>query len=435
MPIARMPLALGIGIGLLLCAGPPPAGAQGPGDGADRVDPLSWGAGAFAVRLEDPAPAATIRVAIDGSPRTLGVGVPRREPLPQRFVVELPAPTTFEAFGVPVIDEFGPQRGRHVRTVQVEGSSDGPDSGFAPLATLVIEMDRDAPQLFPVTDTRTVRWVRVTLVDRLIEAPADFDPHTFSELLGYGTQEEIVVPDERFTGRWRIRRTGINDIPGTNTIALVQEGEAIRGCQILGGQYGSITGSIVDGLAQLMADQEGAPAPTPMLVTVTSEGDLVGARFSSGFSEIWATSDPTAETPCREPAAGDPIAEALRAGEVAVIHGINFDVDSDVLRPDAAPALERVLGGLHAVGELSVVIEGHTDWDGTEEHNLDLSQRRAEAVVVWLVERGIPGDRLRPEGLGEAQPIADNESSAGRALNRRVEVRPQERIRRQHPLE
>jgi OOP family OmpA-OmpF porin len=120
----------------------------------------------------------------------------------------------------------------------------------------------------------------------------------------------------------------------------------------------------------------------------------------------------------------DPIAEALLAGDAAVIHGINFDVDSDVLRPDATPALERVLAALQGTGELAVTIEGHTDWDGTNEHNLDLSQRRAAAVVSWLVERGIPATRLRPVGVGESRPMADNDTSAGRALNRRVEVHP-----------
>ena len=419
--VRSLPLCL---LASAFAAGPAVAQATSQADG--RVDLLSWGAGAFAVRLDPPAPNATVRVAIDGDLRTLGIGIPRREPLPQRFVVELPALTTFDTFVIPEIDEFGPQRGRHVRTVEIEGSLEGPESGFSALATLTVEMDRNGPQSFPVPESRPVRWVRVTLVDRLLEAPADFDPHTFAELIGLGTQEEIVVPHDRFTGRWRLRRTGINDVPGTNTVELIQEGTSIRGCQILGGQQARITGAVVDGLAQLVADAEGAPAPAPMLVTVTAEGDLVGARFVSGFSEIWASPDADAETVCTEtPEVEDPIAGALLSGDAAVIHGINFDVDSDVLRSDATPALERVLAALQSVGDLSVVIEGHTDSDGSDEHNLDLSQRRAEAVVAWLVERGITDSRLRPVGLGEAQPIADNDTSAGRALNRRVEVRPE----------
>jgi len=390
----------------------------------ENTDLLSWGAGAFAVRLEAPGTNETIRIAIDGSSRTLGIGIPRREPLPHRFVVELPAPTTFDTFAVPVINEFGPARGRHVRTIEIEGSTEGPEAGFTPLATLTVQLDQTEPQLFPVATPRAVRWLRVRLVDRLLPPPADFDETVFSELIGYGTQEPIAAPDDKFTGRWRLRRTGINDVPGTNVIELVQEGTSIRGCEIAGGRQAEIRGTVVDGLAQLLVTPEGGSV-TPVLANVTVAGELVGARFTAGYSDFWATADASGTLVCTAaPEPADPIAEALEAGEVAILHGINFDVDSDVLRPDATPALERLLVALQATGDLAVRIAGHTDWDGSEEHNLDLSQRRAEAVVGWLVERGIAPNRLRSEGHGEGQPIADNESSAGRALNRRVEVSP-----------
>ncbi|MEX1256659.1 MAG: OmpA family protein [Gemmatimonadota bacterium] len=404
------------------------------GGSQGRTDLLSWGTGAFAVRLEAPGTNETIRNAIDGSTRTLGIGIPRREPLPHRFVIELPALTTFDTFAIPVINEFGPARGRHVRTIEIEGSVEGPEGGFTPLATLTVQLDQTEPQQFPVSEPRPVRWLRVRLVDRLLPPPADFDETVFSELIGYGTQEPIADADDKFTGRWRLRRTGINDVPGTNVIELIQEGSSIRGCEIAGGRQAEVTGSIVNGLAQLLFAPEGGRL-TPVLASVTEAGELVGARFTAGFSDFWASPDPGAALQCMEaPEATDPIAEALEAGEVAIIHGINFDVDSDVLRPDATPALERVLAALQATGTLAVTIAGHTDWDGTDEHNLDLSQRRAEAVIAWLVERGVADAwlvergvadaRLRPVGRGEGQPIADNESSAGRALNRRVEVSP-----------
>ncbi len=71
-----------------------------------------------------------------------------------------------------------------------------------------------------------------------------------------------------------------------------------------------------------------------------------------------------------------------------------------------------------------MVIEGHTDADGEEAHNLDGSQRRAAAVVVWPPKRGVDPARLTPVGKGEAEPVADSEPSAGKALNRRVAVGP-----------
>ena len=71
---------------------------------------------------------------------------------------------------------------------------------------------------------------------------------------------------------------------------------------------------------------------------------------------------------------------------------------------------------------LAAAIAGHTDADGSDSHNQDLSERRAKSVVAWLVAHGIEASRLTPVGRGESEPIADNDTSAGRALNRRVEV-------------
>ena len=68
-----------------------------------------------------------------------------------------------------------------------------------------------------------------------------------------------------------------------------------------------------------------------------------------------------------------------------------------------------------------VRVEGHTDSRGKDSYNLDLSQRRAEAVSTYLQGRGIDSDRLVAEGFGETQPIADNDTKSGRSENRRVE--------------
>jgi OOP family OmpA-OmpF porin len=72
---------------------------------------------------------------------------------------------------------------------------------------------------------------------------------------------------------------------------------------------------------------------------------------------------------------------------------------------------------------MKVDIEGHTDWVGADAYNLRLSQRRAQAVVNWLVAHGISRDRMRAVGKGEREPIATNTTAAGRQLNRRTEVR------------
>lgn len=69
-----------------------------------------------------------------------------------------------------------------------------------------------------------------------------------------------------------------------------------------------------------------------------------------------------------------------------------------------------------------IVVEGHTDSQGSDSSNQALSERRAQAVVSFLVSRGVSAEQIRAQGLGESRPIADNNSPEGRANNRRVEI-------------
>ncbi|HJS80447.1 MAG TPA: OmpA family protein [Vitreimonas sp.] len=105
------------------------------------------------------------------------------------------------------------------------------------------------------------------------------------------------------------------------------------------------------------------------------------------------------------------------------IENVLFDFDRANLRPEADAILAPVLEMLQRDPTLSVDIEGHADWMGSDAYNIRLSQRRAQAVVDWLVARGIARERLHAIGKGEREPIASNETAEGRQLNRRVEVR------------
>lgn len=77
-----------------------------------------------------------------------------------------------------------------------------------------------------------------------------------------------------------------------------------------------------------------------------------------------------------------------------------------------------------------VIAVGHTDSMGSEAHNQRLSLRRAEAVNAYLVNQGVPVDRIRTEGRGESQPMASNDTAQGRSQNRRVEITVVEQPRR-----
>lgn len=100
-----------------------------------------------------------------------------------------------------------------------------------------------------------------------------------------------------------------------------------------------------------------------------------------------------------------------------------FDFDKADVRSDAAQALAHLATLIRAYPSGSATLEGHTDSKGDDAYNQRLSERRAESVERWLVEReGIDAARLNPRGWGERKPVASNDDDAGRQRNRRVEV-------------
>jgi outer membrane protein OmpA-like peptidoglycan-associated protein len=391
-----------------------------------RRNLLSWAEGAFAIRAPSPARSEAAKVALDGRLQTTPIGIPRQAPLPHEILVELPALTTFESFGVPEIGEFGAMKGKHVKTVEIEASAEGPGAGFSPLVRFEVEAGKKAAQQWPVSKPRPSRWLKIRFLDRLTPQANDTDSVYFSELIGYGTREPLKPAPGAFTGIWKLRR-GWENSP--NLIELHQHGNQITGCQVVGGQTGIISGAVDEGLARLVTTttQGGRKVSTPSLALVTGNRELHGvSSLPAGLSPFSGTpAQAGTTTPCSQaPEPPNPVSAALEAGLTAILYGIHFDVDSDVLRSDARPALEQIFAALEKHAAISVIVEGHTDSDGGDAHNLDLSRRRAQSVVAWLTERKIAPARLTPRGKGESEPIANNDSCVGRALNRRVEVEP-----------
>ena len=107
-----------------------------------------------------------------------------------------------------------------------------------------------------------------------------------------------------------------------------------------------------------------------------------------------------------------------------MLDGVNFDNDSARLRPESITILDNAAATLKEWGEVKVEVAGYTDAASSIAYNLTLSQRRAEAVSAYLIKHGIAAERLTARGYGEAQPVADNKTAAGRAKNRRVELIP-----------
>jgi outer membrane protein OmpA-like peptidoglycan-associated protein len=104
------------------------------------------------------------------------------------------------------------------------------------------------------------------------------------------------------------------------------------------------------------------------------------------------------------------------------VYGINFDVNSAVIRDESKPTLDKIAAMLKADAGMKLTIEGHTDSTGTAEQNQLLSQRRAESVKAYLVAAGISAGRLAAAGFGASKPVASNSTDMGKAQNRRVEL-------------
>ena len=117
-------------------------------------------------------------------------------------------------------------------------------------------------------------------------------------------------------------------------------------------------------------------------------------------------------------------ANVLRKGNTVIVRmlDLTFDSGSAALKPDHETSLRLLIRAIDEFPGSNVVIEGHTDSFGSDATNLDLSQRRADAVENFLRNNGIQATRLTALGYGESQPVANNESAEGRRRNRRIDA-------------
>jgi len=158
--------------------------------------------------------------------------------------------------------------------------------------------------------------------------------------------------------------------------------------------------------------------PAGLVVTTGSHPD-----YLTGSEQKDLTAGEVIDITLRLERVKDDLAERLENEGKVDLYGIYFDTDKATLKAESEGTLQQVLALLQGKPELRIAIAGHTDSQASDAYNLDLSKRRAQAVVKWLTDKGIAATRLEAQGFGETQPVADNDSAAGRALNRRVEIR------------
>ncbi|MEM8877960.1 MAG: OmpA family protein [Pseudomonadota bacterium] len=180
------------------------------------------------------------------------------------------------------------------------------------------------------------------------------------------------------------------------------------------------------GLTALQNLSAGSVALLDRKMTVRGVADNASVRdrvvelLTSGLPEGYESiADIRVQNAGPAPVAADECQSLLN--EILSGNIIRFEVNSADLREESFTVLDRLLETAERCPESRIEIAGHTDADGSDEYNRRLSQSRAEAVRRYLVDGGVGGDRLTARGYGEAEPIASNDTDAGKARNRRIE--------------
>jgi outer membrane protein OmpA-like peptidoglycan-associated protein len=187
------------------------------------------------------------------------------------------------------------------------------------------------------------------------------------------------------TGEKKISRTAIGGVGGSVLGGL------------LGGVIGGKTGRIIGAVG-------GAAA-----------GGYVGYKMDEQIKEL------------KETTAGSGVdVTEVDGGEAILVNlpdGVTFDVGSAVIQPNFRTTLDSVGNNLVQYPNSIIDVYGHTDSTGSDAFNQRLSEQRAQSVTNYMVSRGVASTRIRWQGYGETQPIADNGTDFGRARNRRVEIK------------
>ena len=166
-----------------------------------------------------------------------------------------------------------------------------------------------------------------------------------------------------------------------------------------------------------------APAATQCGVQVVA---LNGApRTDCGGADSDHDGVPDSLDKCPGTAEGLPVSADGCPASPLSLTGVNFENDSATLTAASTPILDRAAGALNALPNDNAEIAGYTDANGQPAYNLDLSKQRAEAVRQYLIKKGVDAARLTANGYGETNPVASNETNAGREANRRVEIKLQ----------
>ena len=337
---------------------------------------------------------------------------------PFEFVLSLPERSRFARFEFDTASTEAPERS--AKDIEVAVSDQSALAGFAKVLAVTLAPGADGQSFNVPSGTEAAgRWVRITI-------RSNYGDDKYWELMGVrGLGVQLTsTPPPNVSGTYDGGKYG--------RFHLSQAGAQLTGCY----EYdeGLVQGGLESSLMRLSwSESKGTKHGPAVMVAARNEQGFIGwwrSEGDSGWTADWnlrKLSNEVGSCPHWRPTGGGARPGGMMSDILAQqgrirLYGINFDTDSDRLRPDATPALDQLAAALKANAAWRVTVEGHTDSTSTPAHNMDLSERRASAVKARLVQAGIAAERLRAAGFGQDKPVAANDTALGRSENRRVEI-------------
>jgi outer membrane protein OmpA-like peptidoglycan-associated protein len=342
-----------------------------------------------------------------------GWATPNEVVTPQTFVIALPERTLLQRLEFDTGNVDGDGRG--AKDVVVEVSDTSAETGFTLIAAVALA-DKADRQSFPVASETPGRWVRLTVRNN------------------HGAADYIELLDFRGYGK-QLTQTPFANASGTyetdyGRFHLKHEGTSVTGCYEYDG--GLLTGGLEGRVMKFTWRENGGPDDQgPALMVFSADGKSMrgiwGTKGSDRMTGTWDGTKVSSEVGSCPHWSSEGGVEKRMKDELAEfgrtrVYGINFDTDSDVIREESKPTLDKIVAVMNAEPTWSLSVEGHTDSSGGDAYNQELSQKRAESVKRYLVNAGIADKRLKAAGFGVSKPVADNGTAGGRAQNRRVEL-------------
>lgn len=182
----------------------------------------------------------------------------------------------------------------------------------------------------------------------------------------------------------------------------------------MGAAIGAVAGGLIG--AATAGGNKGKSAAT---------GAAIGAALGAGGGYLWSQNMQKQRAEMEQATAGTGIGISQTTDnqlKVDIPADVSFDVGRYAIKPNMRPVLDRLASTLNQHPVTTVTIIGHTDSTGSDAVNDPLSVNRAASTRDYLVQRGVSAQRIAVDGQGSRQPVADNTTAAGRAMNRRVEI-------------